>query len=381
MRDPSTSSQNQPGDQRFSAPRRTPLYEAQQGDRYERQRLIREIQEEVDRHVICYIGGKRTEIDRDDILGFRDLLCRIEPGGNVDLVLHSGGGDIDAAEKLISMVRHTVKDGELRVIVPHYAKSAATLMALGADSIVMSDTSELGPIDPQVPFPDGQGGWMLYSALSYLEANRRFTEELRRNPGDASVQILFNKFQPHEVVEIERAEQRTRHLAEGLLKTGMMAGQPVTAPVSSLMNINTWHTHGHVISAEDAQAIGLTVTRERPDDPMWAKYWKLYCLQHLVVGDDKKLFESDFVSLTVAGVCSPDPRSSVVACIRLLRDQLGLQLGVRRPAPPTSRIRQHFWPDPTVQTSLATSRGSLHLPWIDTSIGPLDRNLPMTPRA
>lgn len=301
MSDPSTGSPNEPGDQRFSAPRRTPLYEAHHGDRYERQRLIREIQKGAARHVICYIGGKRTKIDRDDILGFRDLLCRIEPGRDVDLVLHSGGGDVDAAEKLISMVRNTVKDGVLRVIVPHYAKSAATLMALGADSIVMSDTSELGPIDPQVPFPDGQGGWMLCSSLSYLEAHRRFTDELRRNPNDPSVRIMLAKFQPHEVVEIERTEQRTRHLAEGLLKTGMMAGQPVTAPVSSLMNIDRWHTHGHVISAEAAEAIGLTVIREPPDDPVWVKYWKLYCLQRLVVGDDKKLFESDFVSLTIDG--------------------------------------------------------------------------------
>ena len=288
--------------QEFSAPPRTPLYEAHHADRYARQRLIREIQEEVDRDVICYVAGKLTSIERDDILAFVDLLCRIDPGRDIDLILHSGGGDIDAAEKLISMVRDKVKDGVLRVIVPHYAKSAATLMALGADSIVMSDSSELGPIDSQVPFPDGQGGWMTYSALSYLEAYKRFTRELRENPGDPSARLMFAKFQPHEMVEIERAEQRTRHLAEKLLQTGMMAGNPVTAPVSKLMDINSWHTHGQVISAEDAKSIGLTVIRMRPDNPVWASYWKLYCLQRLVVSDDKKLFESGFVSLTIDGV-------------------------------------------------------------------------------
>ena len=156
-------------DQEFSAASKTPLYEAYHADRYARQRLIRQIQDELEHSVICYVAGSRTSIQRDDVLGFVDLLCQIEPGRDVDFILHSVGGDIDAAEKLITMVRDKVKNGALRVIVPHYAKSAATLIALGADAIVMSDSSELGPIDPQVPFPDGQGAWRYYSAFSYLK--------------------------------------------------------------------------------------------------------------------------------------------------------------------------------------------------------------------
>ena len=57
------------GEQGFSAPSKTPLFEARQADRYARQRLIQEIQEKVGRHVICYVAGKRTKIDRDDVLG------------------------------------------------------------------------------------------------------------------------------------------------------------------------------------------------------------------------------------------------------------------------------------------------------------------------
>ena len=291
-----------PGNQEFSAPSKTPLYEAYHADRYARQRLIYQIQDTVERRIICYVAGERTNIQRDDVLGFVDLLCRIEPGANIDLILHSGGGDIDAAEKLISMVRAKVKNGELRVIVPHYAKSAATLMALGADSIVMSDSSELGPIDPQVPFLDAHGKWVYYSAFSYLKAFERFTGELQANPDDPTARLMLENIHPHQVVEIERVVQRTRHLAEKLLQTGMMAGWPVTAPVTKLMDVESWHTHGQVISAEDAKAIGLTVRHISPDDPAWARYWALYCLQRLSVRDDKKLFESDFVSLAIDGV-------------------------------------------------------------------------------
>ena len=108
--------------------------------------MIRQIQALIGRPVICYVAGAHTAIDRDDALGFVDLLCRIRPERDVDLVLHSGGGNPDAAEKLIQMVRRRVGEAALRVVVPDYAKSAATLMALGADTIAMSDISELGPI-------------------------------------------------------------------------------------------------------------------------------------------------------------------------------------------------------------------------------------------
>ena len=252
--------------------------------------------------MICYVAGERTAIDRDDVLGFAELLCRIEPGTNIDVLLHSAGGDIDAAEKLISMARETAKNGSLRVIVPHYAKSAATLMALGADKIVMSDSSELGPIDPQLRFSDGQGSWLQYSAFSYVKAYRRFKNELNTDPDDPSARIMLNKFRPIELVEIERALDGTRHLAERLLHTGMMAGKPVTAPVAKLMDIDAWDTHGQVISAEAAKSIGLTVTELRPEDHIWRMYWKLYCMQRLAITDDKKLFESDFVSQSINGV-------------------------------------------------------------------------------
>ena len=66
----------------------------------------------------------------------------------LDLLLQSPGGDIDKAENIVYMCRN--RFSSFRVIVPESAKSAATLIALAADSIIMGYTSELGPIDPQI---------------------------------------------------------------------------------------------------------------------------------------------------------------------------------------------------------------------------------------
>lgn len=68
---------------------------------------------------------------------------------DLDILLDSGGGDLDAAYKTLKIIRLYAKN--IAVIVPFYAKSAATLIALGGDSLILCKGGELGPMDPQVP--------------------------------------------------------------------------------------------------------------------------------------------------------------------------------------------------------------------------------------
>ena len=92
------------------------------------------------------------------------------------------GSSIDAAEKLIRMVRSTVGETEFRIIVPEFAKSAGTLMILGADRVVMSDMSELGPIDPQMVFADSSGLRRWQSVQNYLDAYDEHTNAINQDP-------------------------------------------------------------------------------------------------------------------------------------------------------------------------------------------------------
>ena len=103
---------------------------------------------------------------------------------------------MDAAEKLITLVRSAAGEAQLRIIVPDYAKSAGTLMALGANTILMSDSSELGPIDPQISSKDGNGNDVIYSVLTYLYAYEEAKKELSETPEDAACRITFEKFDP-----------------------------------------------------------------------------------------------------------------------------------------------------------------------------------------
>ena len=108
-----------------------------------------------ERQTILYASGwlqkenapaASTSINEEDIHALMEVTAGMS-GSELDLILHSPGGSGDAAESIVSYLRSRFSD--IRVIVPHLAMSAATMIACAADQIVMGKHSFLGPTDPQ----------------------------------------------------------------------------------------------------------------------------------------------------------------------------------------------------------------------------------------
>ncbi len=285
-----------------TAPLKTPLFQAVNAARYQRQSLIRKIQGITGRRLLCYVAGIAASVNRDDTLGFADLLHNVPANRAVDLVLHTPGGDIDAAEKLMNMVRTRVGAEELRAIVPDFAKSAGSLMVLAADKVLMSDSSELGPIDPQVVLVDTSGNRRVHSVQDYLDAYAELRKEIAANPNDVAAKLMLAKIEPAMVKRFEAALERAGKIAERHLKHGMFRnGGNYTAVPRDLLDTKRWRSHAQMISCQDAKDLGLIVEYVTPDDDLWRELWQLYCLQRLAVGDRQKLFESDVVSIPMDG--------------------------------------------------------------------------------
>ena len=178
-------------------------------------------------------------------------------------------------------------------------------MALGADSLVMSDTSELGPIDPQIVLADGDGNRIRYSVQNYLDAYATHSATLAVTPTNVPAQMMLNKLDPGRVKLFESVRDRARNIAQNQLKRGMFRDGVgnYTKAASALLDTTRWLTHGQMISWEDAadDEIGLTVEYLEPTSIEWQEYWQLYCLQRLAIGDRQKLFESNYASLVVDG--------------------------------------------------------------------------------
>ena len=262
--------------------------------RVRRRRLVREIEARTRRVLLCYVSEGRL-IDREDVLHLEALLQSVEPGASVSLLLNSPGGDVDVADKLLHMLREIVSTsgseapGDLEIVVPNRAKSAATIMALGADRVTMSDSSELGPIDPQV---EDQGVW--YPAAAWLRAYEDAERRCREHPHNPAFAAVFQKLDPVIAQILRSAESRARNLAEGI---GKRAGLNYTMVADTLMNTTRFPSHGQMIDWRTAEDIGLKNVRYmQRTNPLWDMYWRLYLGLRGVAGDRKKILESRHVT-------------------------------------------------------------------------------------
>lgn len=233
-----------------AVPTQSPLFWVSHKDRYLRQLLIRDIENVTGRQLIVYFTDVDNVIDAQIDPGDDQLLHELLSGCGgkpVDLLIETPGGMTDATEKFCSMLRHMATD--LRVVVPRKAKSNGTVIALTGSTIVMSATSELGPIDP----------WVFGVPAEFL---------IKQGPSANPIQLQF----------AQSATKQTKDLATTLLKTGMLKGKDdteITTIVEKLATKSVYASHGTVIDAKEAIQLGLNVTEISPTDALWSQIWLL----------------------------------------------------------------------------------------------------------
>ncbi|MEX0141180.1 hypothetical protein MRBLMS1_001994 [Massilia sp. LMS1-1-1.1] len=159
------------------------------------------------------------------------------------LVVQSGGGRIEPAY-LISKTCKSLSAKKFAVVVPRRAKSAATLLALGADEIHMGLMSELGPIDPQI---NG------YPALGLTNALNKVAELSAKFPGSSAMwaQYLGNKLDLNDLGYFDRISESAAQYAERLMRGKKL---PEGKDYSMLANhfVNHYKDHGFVIDHDEA---------------------------------------------------------------------------------------------------------------------------------
>jgi len=263
-------------------PTQSPLFWVNHKDRYLRQLLISDIEEETGRCLLVYFTDcDRTsaQIDPGDDVHFAEMLTSCA-GKPIDLLLETNGGFTDATEKLCSLLRAMAPD--LRVVVPRRAKSNGTVIALCGQTIVLGPESELGPIDPLL----GDG---------------------------VPVQFVLDApegtFNPVYVQMARTGRAQTEKLARGLLSDGMMKGRPteeVERAISALATRDVYHSHGSVIDYKEAASLGFNVTFMDHTSDLWKKFWLLRSMYQYdcPIAGYAKLFETSRISTAVA---SPPP--------------------------------------------------------------------------
>ena len=192
--------------------------------------------------------------------------------------------------------------GEFRVIVPEYAKSAATLIALASDKVIMGLASELGPIDAQLTGPGPSGGFFQTSAQSFIDEFDRIKKEVDETGSLSPAYFpLFEGLNLGFIRMCRNLMRRSQSFAEKWLKRYMLKADPDGAArlASELCDVKKWLSHGVVIDADIAERLGINVEKLKQDDPLWKEIWYLHCCYGVLFRRSRiaKIYESRTVSL------------------------------------------------------------------------------------
>lgn len=192
--------------------------------------LLRQIEKETGRPLVVYAANSRVpnipnSLDHADVTPFAEL-TRTVPGRAIDVLLHSPGGLAEAAERIVNLLRS--RFDSVRFVIPHSAFSAATMLAMSGDQLVLDDTSALGPIDPQIVYRDPSTGESIaIPTQAIMDGFRNARDAVKKDPDALGVYLpLLNKLDLSIFEICKNAEKLAKKLVRDWLRTYMFRGDP-----------------------------------------------------------------------------------------------------------------------------------------------------------
>jgi hypothetical protein len=234
------------------------------------------------------IEGPAFSVEADDVHALMEC-CHGVPEDELDLIIHSPGGSPEAAEQMVDYLR--TQFGYIRAFVPLQAKSAATMIALGCDEIVLGLHSELGPIDPQilVPVPEGQRFGAAHAVLRDFD---RAKKEIGANVNDMAAWTPILRSYAGGLLDFcTQVIQLSQEVVTGWLENHMLthddAGVPqarradrateIAKEFGSEESYDRYRTHGRPIRVEALEKIeGLRVRRLEADPTLQDAVLSIY---------------------------------------------------------------------------------------------------------
>lgn len=250
--------------------------------------LIKRIEEMRSSKVIAYLTSVRpnvpAQISEDAVREIADHLLRLpsRPVPRLDLFLCSNGGSGTVPWRLVSLFREFAQ--EFNVLLPYRAYSAATLIALGADSIVMHPFAEMGPIDPTVVNDfnpaDSQTGRRIGISVEDVKAYVNFIKSTvgitHEDELVKTIEILANKVHPLALGNVERFLSQSRMVARKILLTHMPSSDNHQIEEIIETMASKLYFHGHPINRVEAKKeLNLKVISD-PQPELETAIWNLY---------------------------------------------------------------------------------------------------------
>ncbi len=233
------------------------------------------------RNLICYISAwvqRNTDnpevmITDNDMNGLMNAVSGMDNKSiGVDILLHTPGGVVTATESIVNYLRK-IFNMDIRVIVPHLAMSAGTMIACSSKEIIMGKQSSLGPIDPQYRNVPAQG---------VLKEFERAINETSTEPNKALIwREIIQQYRPAFLGECDNIVKMSYDLAKGWLKDCMLKDCPnknrrVGAILKELASHDASKVHDRHYDYVRCKALGLNVSQLETDQGFQDAVLSLY---------------------------------------------------------------------------------------------------------
>lgn len=227
--------------------------------------------------------GMQPPLDDEFRVVIEDVLDNgSSEGKHLIVMLETNGGYMETVERLVSVMRTHYK--KVSFIIPNYAFSAGTVLALSGDAIYMDYYSVLGPIDPQYQPPEGQ---QFLPGVGYLAKFEELTKRINDPAVETTAELayLVNNFDPARLFHIEQAINHGRTLITEWLpkykfKNWKQTNSDKTKVTAAMKKVRAekiatvlgdakkWHSHGRGISMNQLSGASIKLEIDNfGDDP------------------------------------------------------------------------------------------------------------------
>ncbi len=233
--------------------------------------LLRPVHRHTRTHLNLYLEKIEQTLDADVVTIFSPMWSGLEnivknaiklfqdQKDRIAIVLDTTGGYVEVVERMVHVIRKHYK--EVLFIIPDRAMSAGTVFVMAGDQIFMSDSSCLGPIDPQIE-KDGK----FVPALSYLNQYQRLYDKAEKGQLNTVELMLLNNLDPGELYQFEQARKLshdllTNWLSEYKFKDWIDKSTGKSVPkkkkreraeeIAEILSDNKkWRSHGRMITRD-----------------------------------------------------------------------------------------------------------------------------------
>ena len=247
-----------------------------------RQKLFTKIEKLRKRPLIVYVTSIRPNINVtmasnaiSQIIEQIDLIPEEEK--EIDFMIISNGGDPITSLRIISLLRERFK--KVSVLIPYVAYSAATVLALGADEIIMHPYSNLGPVDPQLTVSHSNEKGIKENLNFSSEDLRNYVEFLKNDVGITDQEHLVSAIQPLltdvgalPIGSAKRFQQLSLTLSEKMIGLHTKDSNKAKS-IAKALNSSYYH-HGYAVGRREAKEIGLNVVN--PDRELEKLLWEVW---------------------------------------------------------------------------------------------------------